>query len=84
MSYNNKTLYKLEIWSTKYLPIIIAILYVLGSLTSYFDYNISEFAIIGGLSFLPLGKLFLDSFTYKLCFHHRIFLYYITIQNILN
>ena len=84
MNISNKTLYKSEIRSTKYLPIIIAILYILNSTLSYYQYDIEELSMIGGMSLLPLAKLYLSSFTYKLCIHHRVFIYYIFLHNIIS
>lgn len=84
MNISNKTLYKLEIRSTKYLPIIIAILYILNSTLSYYQYDIEELSMIGGMSLLPLAKQYLSSFTYKLCIHHRVFIYYIFLHNIIS
>lgn len=84
MNISSKTLYKLEIRSTKYLPIIIAILYILNSTLSYYQYDIEELSMIGGMSLLPLAKLYLSSFTYKLCIHHRVFIYYIFLHNIIS
>lgn len=84
MSISNKTLYTLEIKSTKYLPVIIAVLYIVNTTFSFNGYDIEEFAIIGGMSLLPLGKLYLDSFTYKLCVHHRVFIYYILLHNLIS
>lgn len=81
---SNKVLYTLEIKSTKYLPIVIALLYIINTTISYIGYNIEEFAFIGGMSLLPLGKLYLDSFTYKLCIHHRVFIYYIFLHNLIS
>lgn len=84
MHISNKTLYKLEIWSTKHLPIITAILYIINTYLSFLGYNIEELAFIGGMSLFPLCKLYLDSFTYKLCVHHRVFIYYIFIHNFMS
>ena len=84
MSIPNRTLYTLEIKSTKFLPIVISVLYILNTCFSFLGYEIEEFAIIGGMSLLPLGKLYLDSFTYKLCVHHRVFIYYIFIHDIIS
>ena len=81
MSISNKTLYLLEIRSTKLLPIVIALLYMANTTFSYFYYDIEELAMLGGMALLPLAKLLLDSFTYKLCTHHRIFIYYIFLHN---
>ena len=83
MSISNKVLYKLQIYSTKYLPIFISILYMINTTLSYKGYNVEELAMLGGMSLIPLTKLLLDSFTYKLCIHHRVFIYYILLHNIL-
>lgn len=80
---SNKVLYKLQIWSTKYLPIILALLYLANTIAAYFNYELAIAAMLGGMSLLPLSKLYLDSWTYKLCTHHRIFIYYIFIEDIL-
>ena len=84
MKISNKTLYKLEIKSTKFLPIIIAILYIVNTTLSYYGYDIEELAMVGGMSLLPLAKLYLSSFTYKLCIHHRVFIYYIFLHNLIS
>ena len=81
---SNKTLYRLEIYSTKLLPIIIAILYIINVTLSYLGHDIEALSIIGGMSLLPLSKLYLDSITYKLCTHHRIFIYYIFLHNLIS
>lgn len=80
---SNKVLYKLQIWNTKHLPIILALLYLANTITAHFNYELAIASILGGMSLLPLSKLYLDSWTYKLCTHHRIFIYYIFIEDIL-
>lgn len=84
MAISNKTLYKLEINSTKRLPVVIALLYIINSAASYAGYELHILSMIGGMSLLPLGKLYLSSYTYKLCTHHRIFIYYIFAHNIIS
>ena len=76
-----KFLYTLEIKSTKFLPIIISLLYLTNVILSCFGYNLELIPIIGGFSLIPLGKLYLDSFVFKLCVHHRVFIYYIFLYN---
>lgn len=83
MKLSNKALYKLELQSTKKLPIVIALLYIVYAILSYYGYEIEEFSFIGGASLLLLGKVYLSSFTYKLCTHHRMFIYYIFMQIII-
>lgn len=83
MKVSNKTLYKLEINSTKYVPILIALLYIINTTLSYNGVDVEELSMVGGMSLLPLSKLYLDSFTFKLCFHHRVFIYYVFLHNII-
>lgn len=80
---SSKTLYKWEIESTKKTPIIIVLMYIIYAIFSYYGYEIEEFSFIGGASLLLLGKEYLSSFTYKLCTHHRMFIYYVFIQIII-
>jgi len=56
---------------------------MINTTLSYKGYNVEELAMLGGMSLIPLTKLLLDSFTYKLCIHHRVFIYYILLHNIL-
>ena len=80
----NKILYKGEIFSTKYLPILLALLYVSNTVLAYLGFGMCELSILGSVSMIILAKLYWDSYTYKLCAHHRMFLHYILIQNIIN
>lgn len=77
----NKVIYELEIKSTKYIPIFIAVLYIVNTFFSFRGYDIEEFSMVGGISLIPLAKLYLDSYTFKLCIHHRVFIYYIFLHN---
>ena len=81
IKFSNKFLYTLEIKSTKILPIIISLLYIINVWLSYVGYDLEILPIIGGYSLIPLLKLYLDSWTFKLCTHHRIFIYYIFLHN---
>lgn len=80
----NKILYKLEIIITKYMPITIAVLYLVASCISYYEYDWSLLPMLCGMSLFPLAKLYIDSLTFKLCFHHRVFIYYILVHNIIS
>ena len=44
----NKTIYKIELLCAKYLPTIIAIIYLLNTLCSYYHYEVCEFSLLGG------------------------------------
>lgn len=80
----NKTLYQIELYLSKYLPIVIALIYLCNTLGSYYYKEICECSFLGGVSILILIRLYINSYAYKLCEHHRIFLHYITIHNLLD
>lgn len=80
----NRTIYKIELVCAKYLPTIIAIIYLLNTLCSYYHYEVCEFSILGGVSALILIRLYINSYAYKLCEHHRMFLHYIALHIVLN
>ena len=84
MIFSNKVLYKGEILFTKYIPIIISLLYLGNTLSSYYYKEISEFSFLGGTSFIIVCRMYWSSYTFKLCEHHRAFLHFILINNILD
>lgn len=77
----NKLLYKIELYSNKVFPIIIAGIYFINTILSYFGIDFEAFSWIGGMSILPTVKLYISSYTYRFCEYHRIALHYIVINN---
>lgn len=78
---NNKTLYKIELYLLKVIPMIIAGLYLLNTILSYFYIDIPILSLIGGMSILPLLFLYVSSYVFKFCEYHRMFLHYIVISD---
>lgn len=77
----NKLLYKIELYSNKVFPIVIASIYFLNTVLSYLGIDFEAFSWIAGMSLLPTIKLYVSSYTYKFCEYHRMFLHYIVINN---
>lgn len=84
MILSNKLLYKGEIAFTKYLPIIISLLYLDNTLCSYYYKEVPEFSFLGGTSFIIICRMYWSSYTFKLCRHHRVFIHFILLNNILD
>ena len=80
----SKTLYKIEILILKYIPFILSILYFLNTVLSLFDINVIIISYLVGISLLPWIFLLVSSFVFKFCIYHRIPLYYILINDIIN
>lgn len=73
----NKTMYKLEVLSVKYIPIIIAGIVLFNSILSYFDIYVTWLDYIAGTSLLTLVPMYISSYIFKFCGYHRMFINYI-------
>lgn len=80
----NKELYKIEIWLLKVIPMLIAALYLLNTVLSYFYIEISALSLVGGLSLLPMLFLYISSFVFHFCAYHRMFIYYVAVSDLLS
>lgn len=80
----NKYLYKIFLYLIKVIPMIIAVLFILNSVLSYFNVDVIIFSYIGGISVLSLLFFYLTSYVFNFCNYHRMFLHYISITWIIN
>lgn len=83
-SLKKKYLYKVELLLIKLIPMLLAFIYLLNTILSYFSIDMTLFSYIGGVSFLPLLFLYISSYVFNFCEHHRIFLHYILITDLIN
>lgn len=70
-------MYKLELLSVKYIPILIALIVLLNAILSYFDIYLDALNYIAGTSFLTLIPMYISSYAFKFCEYHRMFIHYI-------
>lgn len=82
VSLNSKTLYKLFLGFLKVIPMIMAGLFLLNTVLSYFDIDYSIISYLAGIGLIPWLFIMLASYTLKFCEYHRMFLWYILINNI--
>ena len=80
----NKSLYRIGLYLVKVIPIITSILYLLNTILSYLNLRIEELSLVCGMSILPWLSLLVFSILLKFCFYHRLFLYYILVNEILS
>lgn len=78
----NKTLYKLELYSVKTIPIIISIGYFLNTILAYFNLRLEILSALCGMSVFPLIFIYLSSKVFKFCLRHRLFIHYIAFSEI--
>lgn len=83
-SLRSKTLYKVKIGLLKIIPMVLAGIYLSNTILSYFlDIDLIILSYIGGISLLPLIFLYLSSYVFRFCIYHRVFLHYITINELI-
>lgn len=80
----SELLYRIELQFLKIIPFLIACIYFLNVILSYFNIDVVILNYLGGLSLLPLLFLYLSSYVFKFCKYHRIPLHYIVANNIIN
>lgn len=75
-------LHKALLYSVRIIPMLIAGIYVLNTVLSYFGVDWEFFSYI--VQFLFIGFIYLASFSFKFCRWHRMFIHYITLTLVLN
>ena len=80
----NKKLYKWELWLVKVIPIILAGITLANTILSYHYIDLIAISQFGGVSVLTLLFLCLSSFAFGFDVSHRIFIYYVIVNWILN
>ena len=83
-SLRNKSLYKIELYLLKVMPMLIAAIYLINTVLSYYDIILPALSYIGGLSLIPIVFMYLSSYVFKFCSYHRMFLHYIVINDLIN
>lgn len=80
----NKTLYRVELYLIKTMPIVMCCIAILSTTLSYYDIDIPILSYIGGVSLLELLFMYVSSFAFKFCIYHRLPIHYLTIIWIVN
>ena len=76
--------YKLLIIVLKFIPMLTALCYMSSTIFDYFGYNIEPLSNIGGMSLFTWLFIYLASIVFNFCSYHRVFLWYIFIDDIFN
>ena len=78
----SKGLHKVWLLFLKVIPMVMAGLYLLNTVLSYFDVDLTIFSYLVGIGIIPWLFLLLSSYLFHFCEYHRMFLYYIAVNNI--
>ena len=76
--------YKLLIIVLKFIPMLTALCYMSSKIFNYFGYNIEPLSNFGGMSLLTWLFIYLASIVFNFCAYHRMFLWYIFIDDLFN
>lgn len=80
----SKRLYKIELFTLKIIPMLMALVCLLNSIFSYIGIDLVILSYLGGTSIFTLIFLYLSSYVFKFCSYHRMFLHYVLITWIIN
>lgn len=63
---------------------VIALAYLVNTVSSYFGIDIPILSNIAGMSLIPLIFMYVSSYVFRFCEYHRMFLHYIVINDTIN
>ena len=80
----DKSLYRIELYLIRIIPMLFAGLSLLNTTLSYFDIDVPLISYIASVSILTLLFMYLSSYVFKFCAYHRMFIHYTTVNWVLN
>ena len=75
--------YKIFLILLKILPMVLAGLFLLNTILSYFDVDWPIISYIAGVGLIPWLFILIASYLFKFCEYHRMFLWYIMTNNVI-
>lgn len=81
---DNRFLYKIEVWLLKTIPFVLALLVFLQTILNSVGIYVTLLSYVSFVSYIPLLFLYVSSYVFKFCNYHRIPMYYILCNNLLN
>lgn len=83
-SLRSKTLYKLLVLLLKYIPMIIALCYLINTIAAIFDLDCQVLSHISGMSLLTWIFIYLSATVFRFCNYHKMFLWYILTDDLVS
>ena len=80
----HKRLLKVELFLVKVMPMIVSLAYLIIATSYCFGVDMSIMSSIAGMSFVPLLFMYVSSYVFGFCAYHRMFLHYITFNNVIS
>lgn len=83
-SFQNKNLYKVFLIYLKIIPILLSSCCILNTTLSYYAIETPIFSILGETAIPEILLIYIATFVFRFCSYHRMFLYFLFINNIIN
>lgn len=80
----SKALYKIQLYLIKVIPMVMAFICLVNTVTSYFDIELPILAYIASNSILTIVFFYISSYVFRFCMFHRMFIHYNTLMWLLN
>lgn len=80
----SKILYKTQLCLLKVIPMVMAFIFWINTVLSYFDIDLEVFSYIGSCSIITIVYLYISSYVFRFCEYHRMFLHYVCIIWLIN
>lgn len=80
-SLRSKALYKILILLLKYIPMLIALCYLINTLAAILGLDCQVLSHISGMSLLTWIFIYLAAVVFRFCNYHRMFLWYILVDD---
>lgn len=76
--------HKILLLTLKFIPMVTALCYALNVLFAWFGIDAAILSYISGMSLLPWLFILIATYVFRFCAYHRMFLYYILANDMLN
>ena len=76
--------HKLLLVVLKFIPMVTALCYALNVLFAYMGIELPALSHISGMSLLTWLFIWIATYVFRFCIYHRMFLYYILVNDLLN
>ena len=76
--------HKLLLVVLKFIPMVTALCYALNVLFAYMGIELPVLSHISGMSLLTWLFIWIATYVFRFCIYHRMFLYYILVNDLLN
>lgn len=76
----SKALYKIQLYLLKVIPMVMAFIYFLNTVLSYYDIDVELLSYLASGSILTIIFLYVASYAFKFCEYHRMFIHYVALN----